>query len=208
MPILEPNRPYTFRSYFELKIPTDEILAEFGYDLERGFFALPESSAALHRVAEVQQEIHDILPHVALDSEQAKREFLIAPVIKSLVYQVDIQVRVEYSIGVSPHLQGVLDYLIRYAHPPKQLIVVEAKRDNLESGFTQLAIEMIALDQWTRSPDVDDQPMILGAVTTGQIWQFGWLDRKQKRVMESLNLFRCPDELEQILRILVGALEG
>ena len=77
MPLLEPNCPYTFRSYFDLKIPTDEILAEFGYEFERGFFALPESKMELRRVAEVQQDILDFLPHVALDSEQAKREFLI-----------------------------------------------------------------------------------------------------------------------------------
>ncbi|HTL90620.1 MAG TPA: hypothetical protein VL134_14560 [Leptolyngbya sp.] len=69
MPLLEPNRPYTFRSYFDLNIPTDEILAEFGYDFDRGFFAFPQSIAPLRRVQEVQQGILDFLPHVALDVE-------------------------------------------------------------------------------------------------------------------------------------------
>ncbi|MBR8833985.1 MAG: hypothetical protein DSM106950_08080 [Stigonema ocellatum SAG 48.90 = DSM 106950] len=45
------------------------------------------------------------------------------------------------------------------------------KRDDLDYGFTQLIAELIAL-VWERSPKVEQQPRLLGAITTGQIWQF------------------------------------
>ncbi len=50
--------------------------------------------------------------------------------------------RIEYPVKVNNLLQGNLDYLICSIH---SLIVVEAKRDDLTRGFTQLAVEAIAL---------------------------------------------------------------
>jgi|GEM_PF-3587930 len=42
---------------------------------------------------------------------------------------------------------------------------------DLSRGFSQLAAELVALDQWIDS----SQAEIIGAVTTGNIWQFGVL---------------------------------
>jgi hypothetical protein len=81
--------------------------------------------------------------------------------------------------------------------------VIEAKREDLDYGFTQLVAEMIALDQWDRSPD---QPQLLGAVTTGQIWRFGLLDRATKHIEQGLDLYRVPDDLDIVVRILIQAL--
>ena len=72
----------------------------------------------------------------------------------------------------------------------------------MNRGFTQLATELIALDQWIDSP----QSEILGAVTTGNVWQFGLLDRPSKLICEGINLYRVPEELELITRILLAKL--
>ena len=54
------------------------------------------------------------------------------------------------------------------------LLDIEAKRDDVESGFTQLLAELVAIDQWEKAP----QPTLLvGAVSTGNLWQFGILNR-------------------------------
>ena len=37
-----------------------------------------------------------------------------------------------------------------------------------------MAVELIALDRWSES----DRPIFYGAVTTGDIWQFGSFDRQ------------------------------
>jgi hypothetical protein len=56
-----------------------------------------------------------------------------------MIYQK--MLRIEYPVKVNNLLQGNLDYLIRSIY---SLIVVEAKRDDLTCGFTQLAVEAIA----------------------------------------------------------------
>ena len=83
-------------------------------------------------------------------------------------------------------------------------LVVEAKNEDLEKGFLQLAIELIALDQWIES----DNNILHGAVSTGNIWQFGQFDRQSRTVTQDLDLYRVPADLEDLLRILVEILES
>ena len=82
--------------------------------------------------------------------------------------------------------------------------MIEAKRDNLENGFTQLAAELIALDQWTTS----DRPILYGAVTTGNDWRFGMFNRSTRCVTQDLKLYRVPEELGQLVSILVGLIRS
>jgi hypothetical protein len=42
MPLLDPNRTYTFREIGKLKVPTDELLVEYDYSLERTLIDLPQ----------------------------------------------------------------------------------------------------------------------------------------------------------------------
>ena len=51
-------------------------------------------------------------------------------------------------------------------------------------------------------------PVLYGAVSTGQIWQFGLLQREQKHLIEDLTLYRVPQELEPLTRILMGIVLG
>jgi len=67
----------------------------------------------------------------------------------------------------------------------------------------QLAIELIALDQWIES----EQPILQGAISTGNIWQFGQFDRQTRAVTQDLDLYRVPADLDDLLRILVKILE-
>ena len=57
----------------------------------------------------------------------------------------------EYPIDINDKLNGWLDYLIR---SQQEIVVIEAKKGDLEKGFTQLAAEMIALDYY----EDDEQP--------------------------------------------------
>ncbi|MEH1892894.1 MAG: hypothetical protein V7K92_26765 [Nostoc sp.] len=54
------------------------------------------------------------------------------------------KLNIEYSIAVNDYLKGTLDY---YIAAPQKLLVIEAKQSDLVRGFTQLAVELIALDQ-------------------------------------------------------------
>jgi hypothetical protein len=67
----------------------------------------------------------------------------------------------------------------------------------------QLAIELIALDQWIDS----EQSALQGAISTGNIWQFGQFDRQSREVTQDLDLYHVPADLENLLQILVRILE-
>lgn len=82
-------------------------------------------------------------------------------------------------------------------------LVIEAKNEDLERGFVQLAIELIALAQWIES----EQTVLHGAISTGNIWQFGQFDHQSCQVTQDLNLYRVPADLEDLLRIIVKILE-
>jgi hypothetical protein len=174
--ILIPQQPYTFSKIFDLKIEADELVAEFGYTLQRTALNLPQYPGELDRLEELRSRIQEVLPYVSLVNETARREVLISRVVLELVHYTKAQLRIEYPIKVTEQLQGYLDYLLR---TNTELLVIEAKREDLDYGFTQLAAEMIALDRWEKTPAQD---ILLGVVTTGKIWQFGRLDRACKHI--------------------------
>lgn len=107
--------------------------------------------------------------------------------------------RIEYPLKVSDRLQGNLDYFIQ---SEQGLIVIEAKRDDLTRGFTQLAVELIALAMFEESPEV-----LYGAVTIGELWVFGKLERSTCTITRDIGSYTLPDNVEELVRILVGILE-
>jgi len=199
---LDPNQSYTFSRIFDLRILADDLANEFGYSLIRKRLNLPQYQHELDRLDDLKTRIEAVLPYVDLASETARREVLISQVVLQLVQYTKAQLRIEYPIKINEQLQGYLDYLLR---SESELLVIEAKREDLDYGFTQLVAEMIALDRWDRTPE---QAVLLGAVTTGTIWQFGQLHRETKQIEQGLDIYRVPDDLEPLMRILIEALLG
>jgi hypothetical protein len=197
--ILQEGVSYTFRSYFELPQDTDEILAEFGYDYAKTRLQLPLTQQDIPGLDALKAQIEETLPYVQLTSESAKREVLIAPVLMRVATLVHQILRFEYPLKVNDWLQGSLDYLIRGRN---QIVVVEAKRDDLTRGFTQLAVEMIALAMDETAPDT-----IYGAVTMGNLWIFGMLNRQTKRITQDIGGYQVPDDVAALVKTLVGILE-
>jgi len=207
MTLLDPNQSYTFRRYFDLGFEAGELAVEFGYSLKRKVLNLPQFSGELDRLQELRERIEEILPYVPLTSELARREILISRVVTELIHYTHAELRIEYPLRVSEQLQGILDYLLRVDTPNAQLLVIEAKYEDLTRGFTQLVAELLAIDQWNSSPDASIQPILVGAVSTGTIWQFGTLERHAKHFEQGINSYRVPEDLEPLMRILVAALK-
>ncbi|MEG4489193.1 hypothetical protein [Microcoleus sp. D2_18a_B4] len=197
--ILDEGREYTFRSYFDLPYETDEILAEFDYSLSKGSLSLPKTTRHLDRLIELRDKIEDILPLVSLSSETARRESLVSPVLLDLIRYCQCQLRFEYTLNVNSWLKGSLDYLVK---SNQELLVIEAKNDDMTRGFTQLAVQLIAMSH------VEDQNIFYGAVTMGDIWRFGKLDRNQHTIFQDTHLFTVPDDLDDLLKVMVGILDG
>lgn len=197
--ILQEGVSYTFRSYFELPNDTDEVLAEFGYGFERQRLQLPKTTREIDHLSELKQQLEETIPYVTLSSETAKREVLIAPVLTRVAVMCRRLLRIEYPVKVSEQLQGNLDYFIQSG---RGLIVIEAKRDDLTRGFTQLAVELIALSMLEESPEV-----LYGVVTIGELWIFGKLERSTQTITRDIGSYTLPDNLAELVRILVGILE-
>ena len=200
MSILQPDRNYTFSQIFSLRIEAKDLAREFGYGFERSWLNLPQYDGELDRMEATRSRITEALPYVSLSTETARREILIAPLILDLVHYTKSELKIEYAIQVSEQLQGTLDYLLENQD---NLLVVEAKKEDLDYGLTQLVAEMIALDRWENS---SDRTHLVGAITTGKIWEFATLDRTSKIIQQGLNSYRVPEDIEMLVRILVRTL--
>ncbi|MFN6564331.1 MAG: hypothetical protein RMY28_031685 [Nostoc sp. ChiSLP01] len=64
-----------------------------------------------------------------------------------------------------------------------------------------MAVELIALSQ------IEEQPLLYGAVTIGDVWRFGILDVKAQHITEDITIYSLPDDLEALMTTLVGIVE-
>ena len=54
------------------------------------------------------------------------------------------------------------------------------------------------------SEETHAQDVLYGAVTIGNAWNFGKLDIKQKQIIQDIPLYSIPNDLEVLMKILVG----
>jgi len=200
--ILNPDESYTFSKYFELKIEAKDLAREFGFTFERKRLNLPQYTGELDRIEQTQNRINEILPYVSLTNESARREWLVSPVLRDIIHYTKVEIRIEYPIKVSKYLQGNLDYFLESTN---QILIVEAKKADLDFGMTQLLSQLIALDQWQEDLT---QSHLIGAVTTGKAWEFARLNRQSKHIEQGLEDYYIPNDLDSLTRVLVQALIG
>ena len=198
-----------FSDYFKLNFYPEEILNYFGYSFEMKFLTFAKSICDLPELDALETRLVKSLPYVTFDNEMARREFLIAPVLIDLLDYTKSNLKVAYNLMINNQLKGELDYFIESNSKSNgeinhQFLVIEAKDENLERGFKQLAVEMVALAHIINQ----EQKYIYGAVLIGKIWQFGVLNRQTKSVIQDLHLYRVPDDLRELMSILVAVLNG
>uniref|UniRef100_UPI0040568C88 hypothetical protein n=1 Tax=Candidatus Electronema sp. TaxID=2698783 RepID=UPI0040568C88 len=197
------GKKYTFSDYFEMGNPTEEIVVALGYAFFTQAVALPRLQTVSQETAErISSTYYALLPKISLSSETAKREVMIAPVLHSVIQNINAKLNIEYPIEVNDKLGGTIDYLFR---SPQNLIVIEAKKGDLERGFNQLAAEMIAMDMYEESSAMQK---IYGAVTIGEVWRFAVLEREEKRLLKDVHTFRFPEDISEIFSILSGMLDA
>jgi hypothetical protein len=201
-PILKENKSYTFADYFDLSYATKEIVAELGYQFNLEKLTLPScNNIDSQRVIQLKAELYKKLPRISLNCEIAKRDFLISPLLFLLLDYVEFDINVEYTVNINEKLKGNIDYLLSSAH---NFIVVEAKNADLERGFTQLAAELIAFSQYNEN----SKELLYGAVTVGNIWQFGLLDCQNKILHKDIDAFLVPADLEKLFAVLLAILKA
>jgi len=116
----------------------------------------------------------------AINTEKARSEFVIAPVLFELrrlhVGHLGLFSGIELDADASRGLNGVCDFVITKS--PRQHIVsaplitiIEAKNDNLRSGLGQCIAAMCAAQLLNQAASASIAA-VYGAVTTGSLWKF------------------------------------
>jgi hypothetical protein len=146
---------------------------------------------------------------LASNSEKARSELLIAPILTDLRRQLNNKINlfsgIEFNVDNERGLNGVCDFIISRSPEILEItapviIVVEAKKENLNSGLGQCIAEMVAAQIFNQNHNFSFQT-IFGAVTIGTIWRF--LKLEQNIVSIDLGEYYLQN-VEKVLGILAS----
>jgi hypothetical protein len=183
-------------------VEAQDLAKELGYSFERKWLKLPQYTGELDRSPQTQERIEEVLPHVSLTSDRAKREILVSPIMRDLIHYTKAKVRIEYPIQSTEQLQVVLDYFIK-SH--QCIVITFAKGADTDFGMTELIASLMALDRWLEDPP---QTNLIGAVTTGRTWEFARLNRQSKHIEQGLENYGLLKNFDTMMRILVQTVTG
>ncbi len=117
---------------------------------------------------------------LAVNTEKARSELLICPILLEVKEVVDETLNqtislfsgTNFTVGSTSGLNSVCDFLVSrsseqlFIEAPA-LVVVEAKREDLNAGLGQCIAEMIAVQRFNEQNQQKEVPLIYGAVATG-----------------------------------------
>ncbi|NES86842.1 MAG: hypothetical protein F6K10_38945 [Moorea sp. SIO2B7] len=149
---------------------------------------------------------------IASNSEKARSEMIIAPILVELKRQFKEKINlfsgVDFTVDENQGLNGICDFLVSKS-PEKLLItapvimLVEAKKENLNAGLGQCIAEMIAAQLYNQKAN-NEVELIYGAITSGTNWRFLKLDKTDVYIDLSEYYLR---DLNHILGILATGLK-
>jgi hypothetical protein len=115
-----------------------------------------------------------------LGTEKVRSELIIAPLLfefrELLGRQISLFSGTDFSVDLESGLNGVCDFLLTRSMSEviiesPAIIIIEAKKGELNAGWGQCAAEMIAAQKFNAA-NGKEVPTIYGSVTTGTQWQF------------------------------------
>jgi hypothetical protein len=117
---------------------------------------------------------------VTLGTEKVRSELIIAPLLFEFRELLDRQISffsgTDFSIDLESGLNGVCDFLLTRSTSEVNIeapaiIIIEAKKGELNVGWGQCAAEMVAAQKFNLA-NGKEVATIYGSVTTGTMWQF------------------------------------
>ena len=151
---------------------------------------------------------------MALLSEKSRSEFIVAPLMlavrelsgERLTVYSGQRLAADPSVG----LDGECDYLLSAAPPLPVLqtpvvCVVEAKKNDIESGLGQCAAQMLGAQRLNEREGIGTDTALYGCVTTGEVWQFLRLE-EQSLTVDTRRFYLDNVELVAAAMLLAGTL--
>lgn len=148
-----------------------------------------------------------------VNSEKARSEFIIAPVLGEVQYQVKSAISLfsgkEFNVDAEKGLTGRCDFMMSrkpnsYTISAPVVTIVEAKNEDMVSGLGQCIAEMVASQMFNQKAG-KEIPVIFGVVTTGSSWQFLKLEGKIASIDSTEHYI---DQVDRILGILITSIRS
>ncbi len=195
-------------SYSDFKL--NQLVKDFNLILQESadwFAAVPPATPSRLLVDLLREQV-DLA--VAINTEKARSELIIAPVLMEVRRQCHATISLfsgsDFTVDPERGLTGICDFIL--SKNPEQLFIrvpvitiIEAKNENLKSGFAQCMAAMIAAQIFNQQEN-NHIPMIYGAVTIGTVWRF--LSLTNNTINVDLSEYYIKKDLEKILGILLN----
>jgi len=186
----------------------EKVKKDFQLTTVEGVRFFPDSIESVTPSSRLQAILEDLPWALAVDTEKARSEVIINPMLLEVRRIFNQQISVfsgeEFNIDASIGLNGVCDFLV--CRSPEQLtveapaiVIVEAKKSDIKSGLGQCIAEMVAAQRFNEKRE---QPLtaVYGTVSSGTQWRF--LKLEGQIVTIDLTDYSLPP-IEQILSFLV-----
>ena len=190
----------------------EKVKKDFQLTTVEGVRFFPDSIESVTPSSRLQAILEDLPWAIAVDTEKARSEVIINPVLLELRRIFNQQISVfsgeEFNIDASIGLNGVCGFLV--CRSPEQLtveapaiVIVEAKKSDIKSGLGQCIAEMVAAQRFNEKRE---QPLtaVYGTVSSGTQWRF--LKLEGQIVTIDLTDYSLPP-IGQILSFLVWMTE-
>lgn len=146
---------------------------------------------------------------VAYTSEKSRSEFIVAPILLTCRElqgpECALHSGIRLDVDAEKGLRGECDFIL--AHAPQLpilqaplLVVVEAKKQDIEEGLGQCAAQMVAAHKFNEQQG-KPRPRVFGCVTSGETWQFLRLEG-DTLVIDAVRYYL--GDIEKILGILLA----
>jgi hypothetical protein len=148
-------------------------------------------------------------------SEKARSELIVSPVLVELLHLADHQIQLfsgeEFNVDRERGLNGFCDFLLTKSTISSIIqapivMLVEAKKEELDVGWGQCAAEMVAAQIFNANKN-ESIPIVYGCVTSGKFWQF--LKLQDNDLTLDLNQYPVTsvDRILGILKWMVSAVD-
>ena len=148
---------------------------------------------------------------ISSGTEKARSELIVTDVLFELRKHFNRRISffsgIEFSVDAEQGLTGVCDFLVSlspilsFLEAPV-IILVEAKRENLTTGFGQCAAEMLAAQRFNTEKG-NAIPCIYGATTSGTEWRFLKLEGARLHIDRAVYPIAQCDKILGILSSMV-----
>jgi hypothetical protein len=165
--------PYSQFTFSKVKEQFDLTIAE-------GIRFFPETISPVAPSQKLLAILEDLPWVIAVDTEKARSEVIINPILLELRRILDQKISVfsgeEFSVDPGSELTGFCDFLV--SKSPEQLaieapviVIVEAKKADLKVGIGQCIAEMVAAQKFNQVGD-RQVSAVYGCISSGTQWRF------------------------------------